>query len=126
VEFDAAARGSDNPVIKKLVELGDTIGKILSNNGQIQDGIVKPGGGIVQVDSNDWVLAFKNLGDVAGAFNHGGQGGVANVTITQTFNVNGNPMPSQVREQAYRGTSSAMSEAFSRAGMVIQMMPGTR
>ena len=126
VEFDEYVRGSDNPFLKAFVKAADAIGNVMSNNGQIQDGIVKPGGGIVQVDSNDWVLAFKNIGDVAGAFNHGGQGGVANVTITQTFNVNGNPMPGQVREQAYRGTSSAMSEAFSRAGMIIQMMPGTR
>lgn len=94
---------------------------------KVKDGIISPNGGITQVDSNDWVLAFKNIGDVAGAFHQGGQaGGVANVTITQTFNVNGNPMPGAVREQAYRGTSSAMSEAFTRAGMVIQMMPGTR
>ena len=72
------------------------------------------------------MLAFRNLGDVAGAFHQGGTGGVANVTITQTFNVNGNPMPGAVREQAYRGTSSAMSEAFTRTGMIVQMMPGTR
>lgn len=126
VEFDEKVRGSDNPLIKKLVEGIDAISLFLSNNGQINDGIISPGGGITKVDSNDWVLAFKNIGDVAGAFNHGGQGGVANVTITQTFNVNGNPMPSQVREQAYRGTSSALGEVFSRAGMIIQMMPGTR
>lgn len=117
---------SNAPVPRLLDWLGHGLFGNAFDFSEVHDGIISPGGGITKVDSNDWVLAFKNIGDVAGAFNHGGQGGVANVTITQTFNVNGNPMPSQVREQAYRGTSSAMSDAFSRAGMIIQLMPGTR
>ena len=126
VEINDEMRNSDNPFIKTWVGLSDMLGNFLTNGGQLHDGIISPGGGITKVDSNDWVLAFKNLGDVAGAFHQGGQGGVANVTISQTFNVNGNPMPGAVRDQAYRGTTSAMSEAFTRAGMIIQMMPGTR
>lgn len=96
---------------------------------KVKDGIVKPGGGIVQVDRNDWVLAFKNLGDLLPAFGGAGAGAggnTANVTISQNFTLNGNVMPGQVREAAYRGTSSAMSELFTRAGAIVQMMPATR
>lgn len=53
-------------------------------------------------------------------------GGTANVTINQNFNVSGTPLPGQMRDMAYNGTTSAMGEAFSHAGMVVQMMPGTR
>jgi len=94
---------------------------------KISDGIISPNGGITKVDSNDWLLAFRNLEDVAGAFHTGAGGGnVANITISQNFTLNGNPMPGQVRDMAYRGTTSAMSELFTRAGAIVQMMPATR
>lgn len=94
---------------------------------ETNDGIISPGGHLTKVAPDDWVLAFKNLGDVAGAFHAGGNGGnVANVTISQTFTLNGNVNPRDVREQAYKGTSSAMSEMFSHTARIMQLMPATR
>lgn len=97
-------------------------------NGKVGgDGIISPGGHITQVAPGDWALAFRNLGDVAGAFQPGGSGGnTANVTISQTFTLNGNVNPRDVREQAYKGTSSAMSEMFSHTARIMQLMPATR
>ena len=97
--------------------------------GRLQDGIISPGGGITQVDSNDWVLAFKNLEDVAGAFHAGDRsGGTANVTISQTFQIGGNvrDLPGTIREQAYKGTSSAIGEMFQNTAKIVQLMPATR
>ena len=135
-EYDALVSGYDEAAIKKsyIDKYGEGKGtakfradKMAHGRVFMQDGIIKPNGGLVQVDPNDWLLAFKNLGDVAGALIPQGAGGnVANITISQNFTLNGNPMPGQVRDMAYRGTTSAMSELFTRAGAIVQMMPATR
>ena len=104
-------------------------GRDIHGNPKVKDGIIRPGGQITQVDSNDWVLAFKNLGDVAGAFHAGDRsGGTANVTISQTFQIGGNvrDLPGTIKEQAYRGTSSAIGEMFQNTARIVQLMPATR
>ena len=102
---------------------------IYKPKGAVKDGIISPGGGITQVDSHDWVLAFRNLEDVAGAFHTGeGGGGVANVTISQSFQIGSNvrDLPGTIREQAYKGTFSAIGEMFQNTARIVQLMPATR
>ncbi len=95
---------------------------------EVEDGIISPGGHVTQVAPDDWVVAFKNLEDLAGAFHPADGGNTANVTISQTFNVGGNvrDIPATIREQAYKGTTSALSEMFSHTGKIMQLMPATR
>ena len=101
----------------------------IGNGKDMDDGIISPGGHVTQVAPDDWVIAFKNLEDVAGAMHPAGvQGGTANVTINQTFHVGGaaRELPATIKEQAYRGTRSAIGEMFQNTAKLIQLMPATR
>lgn len=98
----------------------------------VKDGIIAPGGHVTQVAPDDWVIAARNLGDVASAFMPQSMGaGVSNTasyTITQEFNFNGGgkDIASEVMRQAYRGTQNGLLDAMNRSTQRLQLMPGLR
>lgn len=104
----------------------------LLNQLGIQDGIVSPDGRVTQVAPDDWVIAARNLGDVASAFFPSSvaasAGNSAVYTITQEFVFNGHDrnMAQEVMRQAYRGTQSGLYEAMNRSTNRMQLMPGLR
>lgn len=95
----------------------------------IKDGIMRPDGTVTQVAPDDWVLATRNLGDLARAFipqNHTALS-AGEYTINQTFNISGNnDMPQVIRQQAYRGTQDGLLEIMSESSRRLQLMSGTR
>jgi hypothetical protein len=97
--------------------------------GAIKDGIIRPNGQITQVAPDDWVIAARNLGDMARAFiPQSTMAGVSNeYTISQTFNINGsNDIPQVIRQQAYRGTQEGLLALMDQSSRRLQMMSGTR
>lgn len=93
------------------------------------DGIISPNGRLTQVAPDDWVVAFKNVGDLASAFVPQGTNvsAPASINIQQTFNVEGGrDIPAVIKAQAYRGTSEALQQNVKNATRILQLMPGTK
>lgn len=102
---------------------------------KINDGIIRPNGQVTQVAPDDWVFAARNIGDLASAFiPQGMANAVTNnnssknqYSIVQNFTINGaRDMPQTVRQQAYRGTQSALLESLQQGGSRLQQMSGIR
>ena len=122
----------------ELKELFDTYGPQKPNVGKnyqwagvIKDGIVRPDGTITQVAPDDWVIAARNLGDLARAFIPQGMtqvnAGGGEYIINQTFNISGtSDMPQVLRQQAYNGTQDAMMQMMQQSSQRLQLMSGTR
>lgn len=119
----------------KYDTLPDDKKKLVDENGGIEnfpmlkDGIISPDGRVAQVAPDDWVIAARNLGDLARAFvpqNHTAVS-AGEYTINQTFNISGgNDMPQVLRQQAYRGTQEGLLEVMNESSRRLQLMSGTR
>lgn len=115
------------------IQIGKTAGK--RENARIrktQDGIIKPDGTLTQVAPDDWVIAARNLGDVASAFMPNsvsamaGSNTSASYVINQSFSFSGKTDSSEVMRQAYKGTQSGLMAAMNRSTQRLQLMPGLR
>lgn len=103
-------------------------------SGKIDDGIISPSGKITKVSPDDWVFAVKDIADLAGGLmpagvnttNNNNMNAPANYVINQNFSIGAGVRASEVRAQAYRGTSEALQNNLSNASRIMQMMPGTR
>lgn len=102
----------------------------VNTNRVLQDGIMRPDGTITQVAPDDWVFAARNTADLAAAFIPGAAGnssGPVQIEITQNFTVNGsNDIPQVLKQQAYAGTMDGLTQMLTKAGVTMQLMPGTR
>lgn len=101
--------------------------------GKIKDGIISPDGRVTQVAPDDWVLAARNLDDMAAAFiphgitNNSNVNAPAEYTINQSITVNGGKDSAQtVKQQAYTGARQAMNETINKGNLRMQQMPGLR
>ena len=96
---------------------------------EMQDGIMRPDGTITKVAPDDWVLAARDLGDLARAFIPQGMTaatGNTEVSIVQNFTINGgSDMPQVLRQQAYQGTQDALM-LMQQSSNRLQLMSGTR
>lgn len=95
----------------------------------INDGIVRPDGRVTQVAGDDWVIALRDIGDLARAFVP--QRAVAvssgDYVINQTINVNGaSDMPQVIRQQAYAGARGGLLDAINESSRRLQAMSGVR
>lgn len=97
---------------------------------KLKDGIMRPDGTVAQVAPDDWVLAARNLGDLARAFIPQGMGAGAQLSeysIVQNFTINGgSDIPQVVRQQAYNGVQEGLLAVMSQSSQRLQMMSGTR
>ena len=62
--------------------ISNVVGGILSNVTHVQDAIITPGGGVIQTDVADYLIATKNPGALVGAGSAGSGGIVVNITGT--------------------------------------------
>lgn len=96
---------------------------------KMDDGIMRPDGTITKVAPDDWVLAARDLGDLARAFipqNMTSAAGNTEVSIVQNFTINGgSDMPQVLRQQAYQGTQDALM-LMQQSSNRLQLMSGTR
>ena len=100
---------------------------------KVQDGIIAPGGKVTQVAPDDWVLATRNLGDLASVFLPPGitnntASAQSNYTINQNFSFSGTgrEMAAAVQREAYTGTQSAISAAMRESNQRLQLMNGLK
>lgn len=97
---------------------------------KINDGIVKPNGGVVSVSPDDWIFAVKDIANLAGAFTPTGSGfagGQNSFVINQTFNISGSKdIPQTLRQQAYKGTQEGLLDIINNTSQRLQLMPVTR
>lgn len=97
-----------------------------------EDAIISPSGKITKLSPDDWVFAVKDIADLAGGLMPAGvtttnnMSAPANYVINQNFSIGAGVRASEVRAQAYRGTSEALQNNLSNASRIMQMMPGTR
>lgn len=116
-----------HPKYQKIID--DHGGK--ENFQEIKDGIIRPDGTITKVAPDDWVLAARNLGDLARAFIPQGAGtqiqAPSEYVINQTFNITGsNDIPQVLKAQAYRGTQEGLMDLMAQSSRRLEMMSGTR
>ena len=124
--------GFEKTIIEPSKDLWNAVSGKGRSESSVKDGIIRPDGTVTQVAPDDWVLAARDLGDLARAFIP--QNTVNNTntttgeyTINQTFNINGsNDMPQVLRQQAYRGAQEGLMAAFEQSSNRLQMMSGTR
>ena len=97
------------------------------------DAIISPSGRITKLSPDDWVFAVKDISDLAGGLMPSGvnttnnnMNAPANYVINQSFSIGAGVRASEVRAQAYRGTSEALQSNLSNASKIMQLMPGTR
>jgi hypothetical protein len=97
------------------------------------DAIISPSGRITKLSPDDWVFAVKDIADLAGGLMPAGvnttnnnMNAPANYVINQSFSIGAGVRASEVRAQAYRGTSEALQSNLSNASKIMQLMPGTR
>ena len=111
---------------KPELEEDETESKI---KGKIQDGIIAPGGHVTQVAPDDWVIAARDLGNVARAFvphSYTPAAGAAQYVINQTFNISGsNDIPQILKQQAYKGAQEGLQQIIAASGRRLQLMSGT-
>lgn len=102
---------------------------------KINDGVISPEGKVTSVSPDDWLIAVRNIEDLAGAFmpgntyNNTTTAQDTSVTINQTFNVQSareSDMGSSLLEKAYRGTADALKQTLKASALNLQLMPGTR
>lgn len=116
-----------HPKYQKIID--DHGGK--ENFPEVKDGIIRPDGTITKVAPDDWVLAARNLGDLARAFIPQGAGtqiqAPSEYVINQTFNITGsNDIPQVLKAQAYRGTQEGLMDLMAQSSRRLEMMSGTR
>jgi len=109
----------------------DFINKKFKFAGAVKDGIMRPDGTITQVAPDDWVIAARNLGDLAKAFIPqmpvAMAGGNQEYVINQTFNISGgNDLPQVIRQQAYAGTQEGLLQAMQESSRRMQLITGMR
>ncbi len=133
--FGALLQGFDDIIVNPNLDLIKSFAgkndKGDASNRKMKDGIMRPDGTITQVAPDDWVIAARNLGDVAAAFiprlQQPAQVSGGEYTINQTFNINGgNDMPQVIRQQAYNGTQAGLLELMDQSSRRLQLMSGTR
>ena len=105
-------------------------GSKFTNIPKIKDGIMRPDGTITQVAPDDWVLAARNVGDLARAFippTPTAGAGNMEFSIVQNFTINGgSDLPQILRQQAYNGTQQGLMEIMAQSSQRLQLMSGTR
>ena len=107
----------------------ETNTNIVKGKKKMKDGIMRPDGTVTQVAPDDWVIAARNIGDLARAFTPQNHTAVSagEYTINQTFNISGgNDMPQVLRQQAYHGTQEGLLEVMNESSRRMQLMSGTR
>ena len=110
----------------KIVESSKKQDKENKNKKKVSDGIIRPSGDVVQVAPNDWVFAAQNISDMARAF-FPQNASTNQVSIVQNFTLNGvQDMPARIRQTAFEGTQSAITQSMMNSSRRIQMMSGTR
>lgn len=125
--FAGNMQGAGMRFLQGYSDLWDDSKQILG----LQDGIIRPDGTVTQVAPDDWVFAARNVSDLARAFVPQGAMAATNMnqeyTINQTFNIQGggNDIPAVIKQQAYRGTQSALQEAMEQSSRRMQLMSGT-
>lgn len=128
----AAWNGNFGAVPTIYMEGLDNMWEALKKTAGIKDGIIRPDGTVTPIASDDWVFAARNVSDLARAFVPQGAMAATNTnqeyTINQTFNIQGggNDIPAVIKQQAYRGTQSALQEAMEQSSRRMQLMSGTR
>lgn len=99
-------------------------------NKKANDGILRPDGTLTEVAPDDWVIAARNLGDVARAFIPQGMGAGAQLSeysIVQNFTINGgSDIPQVIRQQAYNGVQDGLMAVMNQSAQRLQYMSGTR
>jgi len=97
---------------------------------KVKDGILRPDGTVTQVAPDDWVLAVRNIGDLARAFIPQSMTQVqapSQYSIVQNFTINGgNDIPQVLKAQAYRGTQEGLMAVLEQSSRRLEMMSGTR
>lgn len=115
--------------ISRYLEL-DGNSSMFTNVPKIKDGIIRPDGTVTQVAPDDWVIAARNLGDLARAFvpqPTTAQSGNMEFSIVQNFTINGgSDLPQVLRQQAYNGTQQGLMEIMAQSSQRLQLMSGTR
>lgn len=152
---DAGDTDKDHPIKKWIKSTVDTVNAFSSSGGVVNlgakgvaevmmflngrkaddsanDAIVSPGGKVTKLSPDDWVFAVKDIADLAGGLIPSGvnttnnMNAPANYVINQSFSIGSGVRASDVRAQAYKGTSEALQNNLSNASRIMQMMPGTR
>ena len=95
----------------------------------IEDGIIRPDGKVTPIAPDDWVIAARDLGDLAKAFvpqNVSAGTQVAEYSIVQNFTINGgSDLPQVLRQQAYNGTQEGLLAVMNQSSRRLQLMSGT-
>ena len=105
------------------------------SKGKKNDAVFTPDGRVTSVSPDDWLFAVKNVSDLAGAFfpgpvsNNSNTQNESSIVINQNFtieNARGGEAGSIIKQQAYRGTSDALTQTLKTGVMNLQFMTGTR
>lgn len=103
-----------------------------SSKGTKNDAVFTPDGRVTSVSPDDWLFAVKNVSDLAGAFYPGVTNNTQNdsaIIINQNFtieNARGGEAGAIIKQQAYRGTSDALTQNLRNGMHNLQLMSGTR
>lgn len=109
-----------------------TGGKDKASKGTKNDAVFTPDGRVTSVSPDDWLFAVKNVSDLAGAFYPGVTNNTQNdsaIIINQNFtieNARGGEAGAIIKQQAYRGTSDALTQNLRNGMHNLQLMSGTR
>ena len=102
------------------------------DKGSKHDAVFTPDGRVTSVSPDDWLFAVKNVSDLAGAFFPGVTNNTQNdsaIIINQNFtieNARGGEAGAFIKQQAYRGTSDALTQNLRNGMHNLQLMSGTR
>lgn len=104
-----------------------------SISGKIEDGIISPSGRVTQVSPQDWVIAAKDLGNVASAFLPRGLTNISSsmnapTVINQNFTITASnrELVPAIKQQAYKGANDALLQNMRKSSNILQQMNGTR
>lgn len=107
--------------------------KKYKKTGKIEDGIISPNGRITQVSPQDWVIAAKDLGNVASAFMPRGLTNISSsmnspTVINQNFTITASnrELVPAIKQQAYKGANDALLQNMRKSSNILQQMNGTR
>lgn len=107
--------------------------KKYKTTGKIEDGIISPSGRVTQVSPQDWVIAAKDLGNVASAFLPRGLTNISSsmnspTVINQNFTITASnrELVPVIKQQAYKGANDALLQNMRKSSNILQQMNGTR
>lgn len=137
IKFDGLTPEEKKLVLKldedKQAEIAKKLTGGIPKNAKIEDGIISPNGRVTQVAPDDWVIAAKDLGNVASAFL---PRGLANITssmnaptvINQNFTITASnrELVPAIKQQAYKGANDALLQNMRKSSNILQQMNGTR